>query len=708
MTTKGPFCWLTAALLTGALPAGPALAGELRPVEPREIVASASSERDADAPAAALVDGRLGRPWISARGEANPSVTLRFPTTRYVTALRVLPGHGADNGAFKQHARPARVRVTWDGGEASFALEDRRVAQDVPLGRLARASALTLTVEAIHGSARQGVALSEIQVFEPDDVLQAAPELRREIDADVEALAGANHEAAARRLQSHGAPAVPALVDAVARDSGPRARAALGVLLGFEGPTGSVVLRDQLLAKDPARLSLALDVMEARATNDALAPALAEAARQAPPEHAVRATAQLCRTTPSPAAALRLLEAAAPGSAALGAPCLGAAAGEAGLKAALRLAALGTVEARLAAARALGGHAADPRALEALIALTERADQATRLTALDGLARATAPEATARLAHIARSVDAPTREAAVTALLSHGQAAVPHVRSVLDAEDPIAARALFRAMGDHADPRWRDLLVASVLRTPRGAWYEDAAFALTRRDNAGAAALLDGLARAPGDTYAATEALALIAPRVARLAAARLLDLPPARSHDTLREALLDVVRRAGDATTAPLVVAAYERAPSLRLRLRVVETLGHLNHPAALDFLERALVGEDRRLVTAALVARARLGDARLTPQLLAELRGQRPEAWSVRTIEALGLLRAGEAVDVFRAGFDLATGSAKLAILKACERMGTADAIALLTEAAVSREPMVSRAAGRLLVASRAPDAE
>ena len=187
----------------------------LRQVDHRDFthlaVGDTSGKRDGNRAmfrAEALWDGRLWSAWGCDDLE-DAWVEIEFPVVRYVTQIQVLGGHAANNAAWQASARPRKVRIVHDGGDVEVELQDGRSLQVLAfLDEPIVSSRLRLEVLSTYGAGP--LAISEIKVYEPEDVFALKPELRQEIADAFESLGDAEKaQAGAQRLIAIGPPAMP-------------------------------------------------------------------------------------------------------------------------------------------------------------------------------------------------------------------------------------------------------------------------------------------------------------------------------------------------------------------------------------------------------------------------------------------------------------------------------------------------------------------
>jgi HEAT repeat protein len=436
---------------------------------------------------AALLDGVLWSAWSSARGEG-AWVTLRFPMARYVRRLQLLVGDAADGRTWKRSGRPRRLRVHHDGGAVEVVLEDSRNLQEVDFPDPIVSTWLRLEVLEVTGGGP--AAISELQVFEPEDVFALKPGLRQEIEAQVQGLRDpSRRDAASARLEGIGAPAMAWLVPLLGDpDLGLRA-AATELMAKTRTAQVAPRVREQLerLFEDPKTLGDEAQWRYAQVAlrylgvvQDGLAVPLAlKMLRQAAWEETLGEELIGLLASSGDPAALPALEGAlrrGGGQAAAAAPGFARLGVEGGQRLA-RLAGHPDRELRLRASAALAGfrerwpeEAAarflrdeDPeirasaldhlglaghlRALSPLLEASVDPNGGVRRACARALGGYGAPEATARLRALALDPDPEVRAAALESLERQGEVALPALLGLLEEGDPRDAEALDEALG---------------------------------------------------------------------------------------------------------------------------------------------------------------------------------------------------------------------------------------------------------------------
>jgi HEAT repeat protein len=652
----------------GALDPG-ARALELKPVPAAElrVVVSSSAE---GSEAGFLVDGRPGRPWVSAAGGGpGQTISFKFQSFRYLVALQMLPGHGASGAKFKEHARPAQIKVVWDAGEQTFSLEDRRVLQDLRLSGLARTGTLTIEVLSVHGSVGDGVAVGEIVLLEPKDLLQLDPGLRERIEADLATLGEPAGEAAAARLVEIGSAVAPWLVDAVMRSSGPRSDRALEVLMQIGGESASQVAKDLLAAGDLARVQAVIRLV-AEHSVQGLGTEMAALLSDSAGEHYALALTYLAKLA-DPRGLGPLGQALA-----------------------------STDAARQELAVLYLGRYRDA-GLEVARGAFTSTERRVRIAAVRSLGAMETPTAQELLVSLARGPDRDARDAAAASLVQNLPATVKTLVGLLATENVEQARSIVRELGKADHEGARATLVDLTVAAERRGWYDHVLAALHAQGDRGVRALFERLANEPASAEQAMDFLMAHAVAAAAEAAKTLKALPARDDRDDVRLVLLATIRKAQAVKQAPTVIQVYKTLGiSRRVKNAAMETLGYLPTDEVRDLLLAELQAPDQQGDPALILKGvARLKDTRAIRRIMADLESRPPRFWSTDAVWALGQLGAPQAIGLFVQHFEMMPLPLKLAALEAAKAIGTHEALELLVKAATSHLPQVRSLATKLL---------
>ena len=246
----------------------------------------------------------------------------------------------------------------------------------------------------------------------------------------------------------------------------------------------------------------------------------------------------------------------------------------------------------------------------------------------------------------------------------------------------------------------RSLLVDAVLSATPPSWQRQAVRALAAHGQSGIDALLTRIRAYPEVAPRAEGFLKRVASSAARSATAMLLDLGPDREFDHLRSVLVETVRSANYEAADRAVVALYGAVTtSARLRREALSALGHIPTQRSKDTVLAAMDHADPMLARLALQSAGRLGDRRAIPKLMRHLEERHVTDWSPDAVEALGALRAEQAVPLFQDRMSYASRGIKLAILRACDGIGGRGAVRILIDASISSDVPVARTAHQLL---------
>lgn len=698
---------LVALGLVGGLAATPALAGPSVTLESGHAVAGSDAE--------ALFDGRTIRPWIVAEeGEAPIAFSLDFGRERWLASVRIFPGHGLNPGTFAQYARPARVRLTWDGGERVVELADKRERQAIDLGPLAVARSLTITVETVKGDVGAGVAIGEIELVERRDPIVAVPALKERIDRQVALLGGAD-DARADRAQAYfvrfGEQAALSLVRVVATGTSPLRERALGALVAIGGDDALAVVRE-LVARggdDRERALAALDASPRLAGVDAVLRPLIDG------DDAVLARRALGLLARSGVAVARDVLAA---DLASGDPARvdAAIAAVRGLSAASALSLtrqlLGSddSEVRAAGLLALAPVAAeDAEALALLVGATSAGDAATRLAAVRALGAVTTAAGRAALEELMGSEDLDVASAAAESMVRQGPVGVARVAELQEKLAPALLVRAIDALPRDGSRESDDLLVQCLAAGVWTTFYGRAMTELDRRGDAGVAAVIRWVDARPGDaramrTFLMDRAARAVAPATAFLK--RLTVGGPHRDYLDAQVLMLALLRDSGDPQVDTDVVLATWRtsATAANVHRAAFDTLTHVGpRDVVAPIVVRALDDTDPEIRRLAFAAAGRYQLVEALPRVKREIDATRPAAWDPGVVTAYGALGGSDAITKLRHNYPLASYETRVAILDAAWQSGLPAGIELLVDAMSGNDRKVRQVARALLVRTR-----
>lgn len=692
-------------LAAGALlTAAPTSRAALVPVPLEAGEASASSHGAVNAEPARVWDGIAWKSWVSAPGDARGAwVEIRFSTTRYLRAVSITPGDGRSPSLYKATARPSRVTLSWEGGHKSMWVRDKHGAQRITLPTVAQTTWLRVTVTAIYGKDTRGVAISEITAFEPEDVVAQVPALAKAIRRELRGLSGPQWRDAADRLVRFGRPAVGWLVDEVEHAKPSQAARLFDVLVRFGPDQARDAVAAQLDRLPPRRALPLLRALGQRHIAGLRDRMVQLAATHAP---AVRlAAARYLCTAGDPRAAAplgALLRAGVDDAAKLGAACLPRL-GPNGLRAALGAVNASTPACRQAAVVALGGFPDDPDAEAAAIRLSHDADAGPRLAAVETLGKLRGPAAQARLVALITAPDEALRVAAATALAARGAGAVEAVGEVLAQAGPDVAKPLLRLLSAQQTPAARRALIAALVGARAASWRADAERALAAQGLPAIREVTAWIREHPSSARNLETFLTAHASMAAPWVAHALALLPPTWDFTAAHLAFVHTLAAAGKPTyVEPLMAATQNEALSDEVRAAAMEAVGTLGGPKAQAHCLAGLAWPRPGLAGAAAVACARARTPQLVSRLLDALDRQRPDAWNVGFVRALGLAGDPAAVPTLAKGLPLAHPAVQVAILDACRKIHSPEALRVLINASVAPDPYVRGRAQRLLAAA------
>ena len=114
-----------------------------------------------------IFDGNVGTAWIE--GKPGPGigewVELHFTSEKLVSTVKIFPGYGKNEQAFKNNNRPKTIRLQFtSGGTQEIALEDAMKWQTFKVNPAVRSSSVRMIiVDVYHGDKSDDTAISEVQ-----------------------------------------------------------------------------------------------------------------------------------------------------------------------------------------------------------------------------------------------------------------------------------------------------------------------------------------------------------------------------------------------------------------------------------------------------------------------------------------------------------------------------------------------------------------
>ena len=680
-----------------------AFAADAVPIPSDEIVEFSASSSLSTKPAYKAMDGRTGTSWVSQwRQGIGSSLTMQFDQARFITMVAVLPGNAGSNAKWKKHCVPQTIELKWDkGGSQTFSIRKRRVHQYLMLKKPARTKKLKITVTDIYNCPTLDAAITEIMPYEPRNILKRHPELQGRLKADLAEMANpAKRKDAMARLVHAGRPAVDYLKKQTSAEDPLTAESALTALLNISRRKGRGLLRSMLSSGAQPKIVAALRALRWNRL-EGLSEILVRLASRDQSLLGALAFDALARAgevqgLPMMEKALRSKDLVRANIA------LGAlhAYGPRGRELAVQLATRGNEREQLRGLAALAAFKGDDTVAPIVIRLTQSPSRLVAQAATRALGQLPTDEARKALAELVESRLSSIRHAAMEALVQQGDTAVPILRRVLNSGGRSVAGPLFTYMAQSGAPGVLELIMETLTSDLEPVWYQDAERALEAYGEAGADAILAHLSENPQHASRLGPVLERLA-HVGSIAAGHAMkNMPIERRLDPVREVILNTLARGGDLRTAPIVVRTFEDpATSDRLRRLALVTLGYLPSPEAREVVLRSMSHSDGRIVSIALEAAGLQGETRATPLIMDMLRQRSVKEWSPKVIEALGRLKAKEALSLFQHNIRFASRPAQLAILRACHAIGGKQAMRVLVNASVSSDTSVSRLATDLL---------
>jgi hypothetical protein len=670
-------------------------------VVPRKLIGSIVASSSIEGHGADRVrDGRTSTAWISAAGEGvGATLTLTYTSPRHIAWLTLGPGHGADSERYAAHARPARLTVSWEGGEQRFDIADQRGLQDLPIRGFVRVTTLTLRVESLQGPADAGVAISEVAAYEPYEIISVKSRRRAKMTDAVEALRREETPKAVAAVVALGPRIVPWLVAEIARGerlSGVRAFKALQAL----DRKRAWRLAYNTLEKGEASAA----VVAAVYVGDGRAKDLADAVYGAYERLSGEARAEVLGALASlgDSRALKILvQGVRSGDAAL-TKLAGAhlsAYGDDALFEIVALAGEPDPQARKRAVHVLVALGGAP-ALQALSDLANGPDASAGADVIKVLGASKGPVARAALVLLASEPAGSIRDAALEALVEAGDGGLGELITYGAQAGPAVNARVSDALGRSDAPEVLTALVEGVLTAD----LEDAnaalQSALAKQGNVGVRAVLKVIVAAPERAPSAEAFLLRTYTRSAGVLAGALSGLPKRPALDSVRVVILKVLEHAQYIRAADAVATVYREAgENQALRLAALRTAAVLPGDATKAVAREALASSDKALAEAGLEAAIKLGDTEAGSILVERLELDATDTWSEASIEALARLKTEAAITLFRRGMPTASKSLKLTMLRAAKRIGGKAATRFLVEISMSGEPEVSTSASQLL---------
>ncbi|MGB0592110.1 MAG: HEAT repeat domain-containing protein [Myxococcota bacterium] len=643
-------------------------------------------------------DGRVSTAWISEAGQAvGATLTITYSTPRHVAWLTLSPG--ADAARYASHGRPAKVTVVWDGGEQRFDVPDKRGPYDLPIRGLARVSTLTLRVDAVHGPADAGVAISEMAAYEPYEVISVKSRRRMRMTDAVEAMRVEETPKPVKSVVALGPRVIPWLIAEIARGERLSAVRAFQALRSLDKKRAWRVAYNTLeKGEDSSAVAAAYFVGEGRAKD--LADAVYQAYERLSGAQKLDVLGALARLG-DPRALEVLVSGVRSGDATL-TELAGehlSAYGEEALFEIVALAGEPDPGSRARAVNVLiawGGGSA----LQALCDLANSPDQAAGLSVITLLADARGTVARAALILLASEPAGAIRDAALEGLVRVGGGAVAELIAHGAQAGPAVNARVADALGRSTAPEVGDALVEGVLNSDVAGTNTALQSALAKHGKAGVRAVLKAIVTAPERATAAEPFLLKTYSRSAGVLAQALPGLAKRPALDPVRLVILKVLGHAQYVRAADAVADVYREAgDNQALRLVALQTASLLPGDGSKRLAREALANPDKVIAEAGLEAAIQLKDTEAGNILVERLELDASSTWPESAIESLARLKTEAAIQLFRRGMPTAPKALKLVMLRAAKRIGGKDATRFLVETSMSGEAEVSRTASQLL---------
>ena len=180
---------------------------------------------------------------------AGEKVRLDLGATRYITKVAILNGYTRNPPTWLDHGRAKRVVLRFRNEQREVALEDIRTIQSFDLGAPVETDFVEVEIKQLHRGGTGPTCLSEVQVFEPKDVLALKPGMRADIDGAVKQLRDRHFgDRAMGRLATMGPPVLPWLVG-LKDDRNPDVRRRVVTIMGRTGVPEAVPVLTEIYGK---------------------------------------------------------------------------------------------------------------------------------------------------------------------------------------------------------------------------------------------------------------------------------------------------------------------------------------------------------------------------------------------------------------------------------------------------------------------------
>jgi len=609
-----------------------------------EVVASSSV---AEFPAADVVDGKVGVPWVSLPEDREGArLTLRFSHVRWLSHIDVTVGHGRDNRTFRAYGRPGTLEVVFaDGRRERYPMLDTRRAQRVTFMSLAVTDSLTLIMRDVDGPEDVGVALSEVVVYEPRDVYRVDPAFRARV-SEMMALFDdpERHAEGVALIERFGRHATPFLLRRVMEPDGQNRHLALGLIFKNDPESARRAVAQLLTSDRVGDVLLALGQL-----------------REHPEVDETASVVSLLREDPR-------------------------------------------VMVRRAAFVALSADPPRTGWRELLEAVAADSASGLRALALRAMAREDGPWASDELVRRVRSGAADDARLALELLLATDRP-FARVADVLRALPDARLAGLLPVLGAHVRPETTAFIVDLLVRESGHTLYRPLHAAFEQHGAAGREALLARVEAAGEASLTVSELLVSRASVMAELVTPVLERESAREGHDDLVRTLVEVVGRARAVAARDAVVRVFtDSSRSPRVRDAALLCLGRLESTP----LTRALVvgqveGDRSAFRASAYRAAIAMNLAEVVPEVRIRLGGLPPRLWDPLAVEVVAELGGADDLAYLIDRYLDANRPSQVVILQGAYRSGTTPGVRLLIDAAAGPDRTLRRFAERHLAEVR-----
>ena len=205
-----------------------------------------------------LIDGVLWSPWgEGALGNGvGERVRIELGGTRYVTRVGLVNGNGRNYGQWKGHGRAKAITLRFRHDSRDFPLADTLKMQYMELGSPVETDFVEIVAKEVYQDSGTGpLCFSEVELYEPENVLELRPGIKQDIETAVRKLRNVDpdtSDAGMKELKEIGAPAIPWLVGLKA-DPSAEVRRKVAVILGHTASPAAASVLQEIYEGSPER-----------------------------------------------------------------------------------------------------------------------------------------------------------------------------------------------------------------------------------------------------------------------------------------------------------------------------------------------------------------------------------------------------------------------------------------------------------------------